>query len=128
LIITGEYLNDEYLPVPLKSFKNEDFIFLKKENDTSIRALNLCKADGFTPNVSLYLDQQSTAFNIVCSGMGISFISDTLIKNMNARCNVVYYKLDSAQNTRQINFYKKKRKYNSYAIKEFLNLLSEETL
>lgn len=54
----------------------------------------LCKMAGFVPHIVLELDQQVTAYNITGSGMGISFISDTLVQNIPPHPKVVYYKLD----------------------------------
>lgn len=122
-IHSGAYL-DSALPVaPLESFKDYPFILLKPNNDTQKRGLKLCKAHGFNPDVIFLLDQQSTAYNIACSGMGICFVSDTLIRKSYYQPNVFYYKLDEETSTRQIFFYSKKNKYLNYAMKAFLKLI-----
>ena len=34
-----------------------------------------------------------TSYNITCAGMGISFISDTLVRHVTPHPDVIYYKL-----------------------------------
>ncbi|MFV0364784.1 MAG: LysR family transcriptional regulator substrate-binding protein, partial [Suipraeoptans sp.] len=107
-------------PIPLDKFSKEDFIMLKKDNDTGKRAALICKAYGFEPNVTFELDQQMTAYNITCSDRGISFVSDTLIRSVKSTPEVTYYKLDSDNASRQICFYRKKSTDLSKALKEFI--------
>lgn len=124
-IITGSYLEEEVLPVPLEKFENEYFLFLKTENDTRERGIKLCQNSGFKPKILLNLDQQVTAYNITCSGMGISFISDTLVKCVLPHPEVVYYKLQGEETSRNIYFYRKKGRYVTRVMQEFLNLVEE---
>ena len=115
--------NDPSAPcVKLDSFKDEPFILLKSENDTGKRAKKLCKKHDFKPNVIFKLDQQMTAYNITCSGVGISFISDTIIKHLSASPDVCYYKLDDEDITRNIYFYVKNNRYISKACQSFIDL------
>lgn len=106
--------------VSLGRFKNEPFIFLKPENNTGKKAHLLCKKHNFTPNIVFELDQQVTSYNITASGMGISFVSDTLIKNINAPENVIYYKLTDEEISRDIHFFAKKNKYLTKACRKFI--------
>ena len=111
----------------LENFRNEPFILLKPENNTGKKAHLLCKKHKFTPNVVFELDQQVTSYNITASGMGISFVSDTLIRNINVPENVVYYKLNDEEIIRDIHFFVKKNKYLTKACKKFIedNILRE---
>lgn len=124
-IVSGEYLEQEVQSVPLEKFREESFIFLKTENDTRERGMRLCQNNGFRPKILLSLDQQVTAYNVTCSGMGISFISDTLVSCVQPHPEVVYYKLEGEETSRNIYFYRKKGKYVSRAMKEFLNVVEE---
>ena len=81
----------------------------------------LCEQYRFTPNIVFELDQQMTSYNITCSGMGISFISNTLICKVPESADVVYYKLDSPQSCRNLYFYLKRNSYFSKAMKAFLD-------
>lgn len=123
-ILSKDYLTASIPIVPLKNFKDYPFIFLKPNNDTMKRGVKLCKLHNFTPRVLFELDQQATAYNIACSGMGISFVSDTLVSKSSYSPNVVYYKLNVEESKRNISFYSKKNKYITYAMAEFLNIIS----
>lgn len=116
----GIFLNPEVPGVPLEYFEKEPFILLKSDNDTGKRAMNLCQDHGFTPNVVFELDQQQTAYNVTCSGLGISFVSDTLVSLGTDNPNVIYYKLEGKDNTRKLFFYWKKGRYFSRVMEEFL--------
>lgn len=126
IIADGSYLKEEIKDVPIKAFESEPFILLKQENDTRERAIHLFKDSKFKPNVVFELDQQMTAFNVACSGVGISFISDTLIARMPYNPNVVYYKLKGKNTARQIYFYWKKGRYVSHAMNEFLKIVKKK--
>ena len=82
----------------------------------------LCKMAGFVPHIVLELDQQVTAYNITGSGMGISFISDTLVQNIPPHPKVVYYKLDGPESQRDILFYWKSSRYVNKAMETFLDM------
>ena len=116
----GAFLKKEVPCVPLHEFAEEPFILLKPENDTRQRAIRICDEQKFHPHVVFELDQQMTAYNITCSGMGISFISDTLIKSVPNHPEVIYYKLHESKAARDVSFYWKRGRYMSLAMKEFL--------
>jgi len=116
------FLSELVPSVDLSLFAREPFILLKPENDTRIRAMELCKQCEFTPNVVFQLDQQMTSYNITCSGMGISFISNTLISKVPESSDVVYYKLGDKLSCRNLYFYWKRNSYFSRVMQEFLRL------
>lgn len=122
----GTYLDESVKAVPLKEFEEEPFILLKQENDTRERAMMICKENRFSPNIVFELDQQMTSYNITTSGMGISFISDTLIARMPANPNVVYYKLKGKNTKRNIYFYWKRGRYVSRPMEEFLRIVMKK--
>lgn len=121
----GSFIEEKTPPVPLGKFREEPFIMLKPENDTRKRAADLCQSCGFTPNIVFELDQQMTSYNITCSGMGISFISDTLIAQVPSNEDVVYYKIDEKTSRRNLYFYWKKGRYFSRAMEAFLEIITE---
>ncbi|MBQ7348643.1 MAG: LysR family transcriptional regulator [Clostridia bacterium] len=106
--------------VDLSAFKDYPFILLNPENDTGKRAEKLFKKNSISPKVLFHLDQQLTAYNVSCSGMGISFVSDTLVKCMGAQPNVYYYKLSDKSAARTIYFYQKHNHYLSLACRKFI--------
>ena len=116
----GKLSESEIPPVPLEYFRDEPFALLKPDNDTRKRAMNLCRLHGFEPRMIFELDQQQTAYHVTCSGLGVSFVSDTLIIYGGANPGVVYYRLDGADSFRNLFFYWKKGRYFSRAMGEFL--------
>lgn len=123
-IRNGAFLDHSCNPVPLESFYDQPFIMLKPENDTGKRASTILKKFSLHPRIIFELDQQMTSFNVTCSGLGISFISDTLISRVPFADNVVYYKLPEEYSGRNIYFYWKHGRYFSRAMKEFLMMNS----
>ena len=119
------FLEAQVPEVDLGLFAKEPFILLKPENDTRMRAMDLCKQYGFEPNIVFELDQQMTSYNITCSGMGISFISNTLISKVPESSEVVYYKLGGKSSCRNLYFYWKKHRYLSRVMEEFLSLMNK---
>ena len=121
-IVSGAFLQKDIRPVPLSAFQASPFVLLKPGNDTRQRGLTLCRKYHFTPRVVLELDQQATAYNVTCSGMGISFISNTLINSGPYNPEVIFYKLEGDEARRNLCFYWKQGKYISRAMEEFLKL------
>lgn len=117
---SGRHYADDTPCVDLEVFSEMPFVFLKQENDTGKRAKQLCKKHGFTPNVLFALDQQVTAYNITCTGMGISFVSDTLVQYLHETPNVVYYKLRDEEIHRELYYYVKNNRYQSTACRTFI--------
>jgi DNA-binding transcriptional LysR family regulator len=122
LILDGSFLEEKIKPVPLNLFEKEPFIMLKPENDTRKRAMEILQDHDITPNIVFELDQQLTSYNITCSGMGISFISDTLIAQVLSHPNVVYYKIESEFCHRNLYFYWKTGRRFTRAMEEFLKI------
>lgn len=121
----GRHLTTGMPGVPLARFGRESFLLLKHGNDTRTRADKLCQNAGFKPRVRLLLDQQMTAYRLACSGMGIAFVSDTLVRSAKTEHEVWYYKLDAPESEREIHFYYKKNRYFTRAMQEFLRLAEE---
>lgn len=102
------------------------FILLHTENDTGKRAEELFRARGIEPNIIFRLDQQVTAYNIALSGMGICFVSDTLVREMGqSSAELVYYNLPEEIAKRSIYFYRKKNHYRSLAAERFVEFSIE---
>ncbi|MCI8895835.1 MAG: LysR family transcriptional regulator [Lachnospiraceae bacterium] len=120
------FLDPAVPPVPLDAFREEPFIILKPDNDTGKRGTELCLSYGFEPKVLFELDQQMTSYNITCSGMGISFISDTLISRVPPNPEVVYYKLGGDRSRRELSFYWKRGRYFSRAMEELLKIAGKQ--
>lgn len=121
-IAGGPVVWDTLPPVPLNEFMHEPFIFLKPENDTGKRARMFCHNAGFVPNVLFELDQQMTSYQITRSGLGICFLSDTLISRISDSDKVIYYALDESSSQRRLCLYWKRGRYSSRAMDEFIRI------
>lgn len=124
-ILNGKHLNRNTPAAPLKFFSQDPFIFLRTGNDTRARAEKICQAQSFTPNIILKLDQQVTAFNLCCYGMGVTFVTDTILNYIKANEDCCFYKINEPETMRNIYFYHKQSKYISRAMEEFLMISCE---
>ena len=120
----GKHLSEE-VTVNIGEFSSLPFVLLNSENDTGKRAENIFKKHRVVPSVLFRLDQQMTAYNVSCSGMGISFISDTLVKSLSPSDDVLYYRLDDDELTRNIYLYRKSKSYHSIACQKFMEYCVE---
>lgn len=119
----GRHLETEMKAVPIRLFQDEPFLLLREGNDTRERAVHICKAARFVPGIRLELDQQITAYNLACHGMGISFVGDSLIRNVPDTDSLLFYKLDNQDSVRQISFYYRKNRYCPKAMEVFLEMI-----
>lgn len=119
-IRSGEFLQNSVPAVPIEAFEGEAFAMLKKENDTGKRARRICEKGQLNPVIAFEMDQQMTSYNITCSGLGISFVGDTMIARIPPHEDVVYYKLPEEDSSREICFYWKRGRYFTRAMEEFL--------
>lgn len=120
------FLNESFLPVPLKQFKNIPFVRMKEGNDLWKRGRQMCKNAGFN-QISIYqLDQLLTALHVVVqTGSGALFIRDTLIKNFcTLGHKLVYYKIGDSLAKRKIFIATKKKRYVASSTKNFLELFA----
>lgn len=120
-IIKNKHLSNTCKKVSMSIFEYCPFIVLCKGNDTRNKFDLLCGESNISPNIILEVDQLATAYNIVCSNMGITLVSDTLIKNMPISNNLSYYKLSSSLTMRELFFHYSKTRYISLAMKQFVD-------
>lgn len=120
------HMDDDVPYVSITDFKDCPFLLLRSGNDTRERSDQVFKNANFIPNIVLKLDQQVTAYHVACSGMGITLISDTLIKEVPRDPRITYYKLKDPIVNRNIYFYYKHTKYITRAMNEFLSLACPE--
>lgn len=125
-IILDRHIQESFPVLPLNLVANEKFILLKESTDTYKRAKGLFAKYDIQPSVYLYLDQHSSAFNLACAGLGMAFISDAIIKNSAFQPNLCYYKIDTTESTRHIQFHAKKRRHLTYAMQAFLDMTNAQ--
>ena len=119
-ILSDRHLDEQTPAIPLQLFKDSPFVLLKRGNDTRLRADRICDESRIEPRVVLQLDQLSTAYQVSCHGMGITFVSDALIKQVVTDHKIAYFKIDSAHTLRQNWFYYRHNKYVTKAMDAFL--------
>lgn len=120
-----QHLSSRIPPVPLTAFAEEPFLLLQPGNDTRLRADRLLRAAGIAPNIRLEPEQQITAYKLARHGMGIAFCGDLLISHVSDSEQLLCYKLDPKEASREVNIYFKRNRYLSKAMQAFLALAEE---
>lgn len=92
------------------------------------KANKLCANSGFIPNVSLYLDQLMTSYNFSAMGLGIAFVTDTLVKFGQTRSSTVFYKINDQSAKRELCIGFKCSRYASHAMTGFINISKKYAL
>ena len=109
----------------LRAFEHAPFLLLRPGNDTRSRADMLCRKYQAAPKTLLELDQQATSYHLSCFGMGISFVSDILVRKAPPRPGVVFFALDEELSMRTVYFYRKKGRYVTRAMEVFLDMAAD---
>ena len=122
-VLDNQHISPEQPVLPLEKLRDVPFVFPTPETDTYKRAFKLCEREGLKPNIVLSFHQQATVFHTICAGIGAAFVSDRLIKNVNADPSLYYYRLGGAESVRDIQFFKKKEKHMSRAMQAFLGVV-----
>jgi DNA-binding transcriptional LysR family regulator len=125
-ILNGKHMEQDVPGVPLELFQDYPFIFLKAGNDTRLRADRICSESNIKPRIIMVLDQLVTAYNIVCTGMGITFVSDTLIQKVSPERNLVFYKLSGPYTYREVYLYNRSNRYVTKAMQEFIGMTAKK--
>ncbi len=118
-IVAGKL--EEKKGVDITVFKNEQFILLKKKNDMQRRASKIFLEKEMRPNVKIELDQLKTCYELSCKGLGVTFVTDTLIKNAWNE-EGVYFKIASDYARREMRIAHKKNMYISNSMKKFIEI------
>lgn len=106
--------------VQLQMFSQQKFLLLKPGNDMNRRALQLCKNSGFVPEASLYLDQLMTSYNLAKAGLGIAFVTDTLVHNIEDSGTCLFYRLAQENARRTLFLAHKRNRYLTLAARAFI--------
>lgn len=112
--------NDKFV-----QFQNLHFVALKKESDNRKRFDIIMNRYSLVPNIEFELDQSPSAYYIANSGLGATFSSSTLLRNIRYSDNLCFYNLDEPELLRNVYIYTKKNKYLSKSILEFFRIASE---
>ena len=116
-----KHIPEDISKISANIFKNENFLMLKSGNSMNYHGLKICNEAGFNPEVSIYFDQLMTSYNMASFGLGVCFVTDTLVKVVSPNNNLLYYKIDSKYAKRTVYLLCKKKKYLNKVIKEFIS-------
>ena len=123
-IIASKHLSPDCKPISLKPFAAENFILLGPGNDSRKRADRLFQKESITPKILLQLEQQFTAYLLANTGMGATFLTDSLVRRVRPTDRLVYYKLPETIAKQSLYCYYKRNKYITRALRKFLEIAS----
>lgn len=127
-VLSGRHLCEDAPVVSMEAFSGLPFIALRKGNDTRLRMDMIFQESNMKANIQLEVDQLATAYNIACTGLGVTFVSDTLLYKVPPHPQMCYYKLDSASTTRKMYIYHKRSQYLTLAMQKFLESVLTKNL
>lgn len=111
--------------VGIEKFAGEEFVLLKSGNDMYNRATYLFEKAGMKPNVSFSVDQLNISYALAGSGMGLCFVTDTLVRFGDEPKNVYLYNVGGEGFNRTLYIAYKKNKYCSKAMEKFIEVAKE---
>jgi DNA-binding transcriptional LysR family regulator len=126
-IRAGRHLADGERCVDLRVFAEEPFLMLKRGSDLYRRVMAICKKNGFTPVVSMYLDQILTCYYIACEGKGIACIRDNITLHAESTDKLYFYKIDDELSRRAIRLFYRKALPQTSAAHGFLAFVREQS-
>ena len=119
-VLAGRHRDGSAAAVSLAVFAGEEVLLLGRGNDMYRRSKGLFQANGIVPKVRLYLNQLMTAFHMARRGLGITFLTDTLVSIAAPTEDLVYYRLEGELAMRETFLAVKKRGYRTKAMEGFL--------
>lgn len=114
---TGE---DKYMA--LSDIGEMPFLILRRGNDTRRITDKVFSEQTYRPNVILELDQLATAYRLCECGMGATFVSDGLIRQIIPKFPVLYFEVGSESVYRDVRIFYKKGGYVTRAMQAFLEI------
>lgn len=124
-IRAGKHLRETTPCVDLQVCHDQGFLLLKPGNSMHSIAKALLNEAAVSYKTTIHLDQLMTAYNMCGLSMGLTFLSDTLIKTAAENPNIRYYKLNSTYASRVLYMEHKKHKYVNRAMRQFMTLATE---
>ena len=121
-IRAGRDSQAEFPVLPLPLLKSTPFIFVKEENSIYKRSMKMCSRQNYSPNIIMKPDQVVSAFNMAGRGVGATFIPDGLIVNLPYEVPLCFYKMNEELAVRYVYLYKKRNKYLTKAMEEFIRV------
>ena len=116
---------DDFPSVPIERFSAEKFVLLKSGNDMYNRAMTIFSAADIEPQVLFSVDQMNISYSLVESGLGVCFVTDTLLRYGKISEDVCLYNISEEYGSRTLYIAYKKNKYCTRAMQEFIRIARE---
>ncbi len=124
-ITSKRKLDKNKLPVKVEEFADLPFIALREGTDTRYRLDQLFRSAKQQVKISIEVDQVATAYNIACSGLSATLVSDTLLNKIAPNDDLIFCPIDSNVATRGIYLYYKRSRYVTLAMEKFIDSAKE---
>lgn len=123
-IICKRYLHQDAASkedtLPQILLKEHSWIIVKKGNDTRNKFEVLCEKYHLAVKRLFEVDQLTTAYHMAVGGLGLTVVSDTLIRNLSDASKRIYYPFPAELAEREMYFHFLKNEYQSMALKQFI--------
>lgn len=124
-ILTRQYIihnshEDLQSILSLEDLNRIPFILLREGNNLYDRSKMLFEVEGISPPIEMSLDQLTTAHYLCKSGMGATFTTGQLIKQIDDNNNLVYLKVDHPLMARNFKIVVNKNRYLSNNMDAFI--------
>lgn len=110
----------------ISAFKDEKFILLKTGNKMRQMSHNIFAEKNISPGMCFEFDQLMTSISFAKGGLGICFLTDTIIKHVDLCENITLYQPDTCFSERDLYIMYRKNKYLSSASREFIDFLKKK--
>lgn len=121
-IMSGRHMKIEPFSLFPDALAHTPIITMRTENDARSRMDSIFDQAGLSADIQLEVDQLATAYNIACTGVGLTLVSDTLLYRTPPHSNMYYYKLPHLISTRYVYMYHKRSRYIHLAMQKFMDI------
>lgn len=123
-IVNGAANDDRYNSVDISFFADCPFILHVKTKEMYRRARKIFRNGGISPHVVSYLEVFLLMYFVACSGQGIIFMREAMIRYMEPSDKLIFYKINDPLTTYNVNVYYRKEDEKKAEVKAFLDYCS----
>lgn len=120
-ILAGRHIKADTPALSVDAFAHAPVIALRPGTDTRLRMDTIFQQAGIHADIQLEVYQLTTAYNIACTGLGWTLVSDTLLYKMPSFPDMCYYKLGNDVTNRTIYMSHKRLRYIPLAMQKFID-------
>ena len=120
-ILAGRHIKEDTPALSINAFADTPVVALRNSTDTRQRMDVIYQQAGIHADIQLEVDQLTTAYNIACTGLGMTLVSDTLLYQKASSPDMCYYKLHSDVTARTIYMSHKRSRYVPLAMRKFMD-------